>query len=153
MTETDTLDHLRAIGKEAIINDGTHNFSLIPLRQNGVVFQQMFEYPVADFEAEVGFYAGALGFSTIALTDDYTLFKHPEHGYCISFRKDVDLPAPSTIGLKILFMTKDIPQADTHLDQTCLVPNREIRNGSPVQQVISFSTPAGVAVEIWEDPS
>lgn len=152
MSEDQVLEQLRAAGEEAITNDGQHDHTLVPLHQDGVVFKQMFEYPVSDFKAEVGFYVRVFGFMTIALTDDYALFVHPEHGYCISFRKDGDLPSPSTIGLKLLFMTADIDSADVHLEQTNLIPDREIRKGSPVQQVIYFSTPAGVAVEIWEDP-
>lgn len=153
MTEDHILEALRSAGTRAIANDGTHDHNLIPLEQKDVVFKQMFEYPVQDFEAEVGFYATVFGLETIALTDDYALFKHPEHGYCISFRKADDAPALSKTGLKLLFMTADISAADAHLGQTGLLPAREIRQGSPVQEVIYFATPAGVAIEIWEDPS
>lgn len=153
MSDGEIIEQLRNAGVSAIVNDGVHRAMPIPLEHEGVIFQQMFEYPVADFEAEVGFYKRVLGFTTLALTSEYALFTHPEHGYCISFRKDVDSPSPATIGLKLLFMTRDIPAADAHLEATELVPVREIRKGSSVQDVIYFSTPAGVAVEIWEFPT
>ena len=145
------LESLRTAGAEAIANDGHHEQTLIPLEQEDVVFRQMFEYPVADFEAEVGFYVRVFGLANIALTDDYALFKHPEYEYCVSFRK-VDGSTLKDTGLKLLFMTTDIPAADAHLEQTGLVPEREIRKGSPVQDVIHCKTPGGVAVEIWQMP-
>lgn len=153
MSDTTIAALLRQTGARLIDADGQHDSALIPLQQDGVVFQQMFEYAVADFEAEVGFYASVFGFPTIALTSDYALFKHPEAGYCMSFRKDESLLAATTIGLKLLFMTADIPAAEAHLEEIGLVPDRETRKGSPVQDVIHFSTPAGLAVEIWEDPA
>lgn len=153
MSESFNIGAFQRAGINTINREGEHDHDLIPLLQDSVVFQQMFEYPVTDFEAEVGFFVTVLGLSAIALTTEYALFKHPENGYCISFRKDVDSPAPSTIGLKLLFMTTDIPAAHAHLDGTELVPDHEIRKGSPVQDVIYFSTPAGVAVEIWHMPT
>lgn len=138
---------IRAIKTEAATG------SLVPLMQDGVVFQQMFEYTVYHFTAEVGFYAEVLGFTPIALTEDYALFTHPDHGYCMSFRLDESAPDQSNTGLKLLFMTSDIPAADAHLEQSHLVPDRTTYKGSPVQDVITFSTPNGVRVEIWEDPS
>lgn len=143
---------LRSAGIEASSNDGKHEQPLIPLKQENVVFRQMFEYPVSDFETEVGFYVSVLGLTNIALTDEYALFQHPEHGFCISFRRVTDAASFVDTGLKLLFMTTDIPAADAHLGQTGLVPAGEIRKGSPVQDVIHFVTPAGVAVEIWQMP-
>lgn len=147
-----TADQLRIAGLKAIDTEAATG-ELIPLEQNGVVFQQMFEYTVRDFPEEVGFYAEVLGLTPVALTNDYALFTHPEHRYCMSFRLDESAPDQSTTGLKLLFMTGNIPTANAHLEQTGLVPDRTISKGSPVQDVISFSTPNGVAVEIWEDPS
>lgn len=142
---------LREAGRRAIRNEAATG-ELIPMAQDGVVFQQMFEYPVRDFTAEVGFYAEVLGLTPIALTTDYALFTHPQYRYCLSFRADSDAPSQATTGLKLLFMTADIDAADTHLGESGFLPDREIRSGSPVQRVIHFATPNGVAVEIWEDP-
>lgn len=153
MAETEIIEHLRRAGAHLIHSDGKHDYQLIPFDHRNVVFRQMFEYAVTDFEAEVGFYASIFGFSTIALTSDYALFTHPQEGYCFSFRKAPDSPALSNIGLKLLFMTTDIPGTDAHLEQTGIVHEREIRKGSPVQDVIHFSTPAGVVVEIWQMPT
>lgn len=143
---------LREAGRRAIRNEAATG-ELIPLAQDRVVFQQMFEYPVHYFITEVGFYAEVLGLTPIALTTDYALFTHPQHRYCLSFRAAGDAFDQSTTGLKLLFMTADIDRADAHLGESGLVPDREIRPGSTVQRVIHFATPNGVAVEIWEDPS
>ena len=144
---------LQRAGINTINREGEHDHELIPFQQQDVVFQQMFEYPVSDFLAEIGFYTAVFGLKSIALDGEYALFTHPEHGYCISFRLVNDAPDLHGFGLKLLFMTTDIPGAEAHLDQTGLVPDREIRKGSPVQDVIYFTSPAGVQVEIWEDPS
>lgn len=132
------------------IDDGGISGDLIPLRQDNVVFRQMFEYSVADFEAEVGFYASVFGFPFIAMTEDYALFNHPDGSFCLSFIKADET---HTNGLKLLFMTTDIPGADEHLGSTGLVDDREIRMGSDVQRVIHFSAPSGLAIEIWEMPT
>lgn len=153
MSSTRITERLRQAGAAAIAADGKHDSIAMPLFQNDVVFQQMFEYPVADFEAEVGFYVEVFGLDNIALTDEYALFTHPQNRWCMSFRKDESAKSATEYGLKLLFMTTDIPAADAHLEQTGLASDREIRKGSPVQDVIHFSTPAGLAVEIWEDPA
>ena len=153
MAGSPDIGAIKQAGITTINRQGNHDHTLIPLQQEDVVFQQMFEYPVADFEAEVGFYTAVFGFQSIALDDEYALFTHPQHAYCISFRKVEDAPPLHGMGLKLLLMTRDITGADAHLEQTGLVTDREIRKGSPVQDVIYFSTPAGVQVEIWEDPS
>ena len=153
MADDQIRELLRQTGQTAITNDGKHDQDLIPLEQENVVFRQMFEYQVEDFEAELGFYVSVLGLANIALTDEYALFKHPEHEYCISFRKNTSNVTAANTGLKLLFMTTNIPTAVAHLELSGLVPECEIRKGSPVQDVIHFATPAGVAVEIWEDPT
>jgi predicted enzyme related to lactoylglutathione lyase len=109
----------------------------------------MFEYSVVDFNAEVGFYTDVFGFPTIAMTRDYALFTDPGGAYCLSFRKANSSHLP---GLKLLFMTTDIDSADTHLGNTGIVPDRKITKGSDVQRVIHFSSPSGLAIEIWEMP-
>lgn len=145
----DVLETLRDAGARTITSEHATG-SLIPLDQDGVVFRHMFEYGVADFEAEVGFYSQAFGFSPVAITHDYALFTHPDGSFCVSFRKDTE---NRTVGLKLLFMTADIDAAEAHLAGTGLVEDREIRNGSPVQRVIYFAAPSGLAIEIWEDPA
>ncbi len=140
---------LRTTGR-SIIEHGSGRGPSIPLQQDGVVFRQMFEYSVADFEAEVGFYAAVFGFSVVAMTEDYALFADPHDGFCLSFRK---CDTSHNAGLKLLFMTRDIDAADNHLGSTGLVDDREIRTGSDVQRVIHFAAPSGLAIEIWEMPA
>jgi len=152
MTDPHILDMFREAGAAAILGDERHAPEMLRLEQDGVVFRQMFEYPVADFTAEVGFYALVFGLPTIALTDAYALFAHPDGAYCLSFRKDEQLPSPSVIRLKLLFMTTDVEGTIAQLQQSPVAPELEVRTGSPVQRVVHFSTPAGVAIEIWECP-
>jgi predicted enzyme related to lactoylglutathione lyase len=109
----------------------------------------MFEYSVADFEAEVGFYIDVFGSRIIAMIEDYALFTDLDGAYCLSFRKAA---TTHLAGLKLLFMTTDIEGAAAHLDNTGMVNDREIRMGSDVQRVVHFSAPSGLAIEIWEDP-
>lgn len=144
-----SLEKLREAGRTTIETEKPTG-KLIPLEQGDVVFRQMFEYPVVDFEAEVGFYSEIFGFPNIAMTEDYALFTHPEGGFCLSFRK---VDESKIDGLKLLFMTTDIPASDAHLASTGLVEDRAIRKGSEVQQVIHFTSPAGLAIEIWEEPT
>lgn len=144
-----SLEKLRKIGRQVIDSEYTVN-TLIPLEFESAVFRQMFEYPVSDFEAEVGFYAEVFGFPLIAMTDDYALLTYPNDAFCLSFRK---VDESHVTGLKLLFMTTDIDGVDTHLANTGLVDDRAIRMGSDVQRVIHFSAPSGLAIEIWEMPA
>jgi hypothetical protein len=153
MTDRNILDTFRAAGATAIRGGARHEHAMLHLAQDGVVFRQMFEYPVTNFSAEVGFFTMVFGLPTLALTDDYALFAHPEGAYCLSFRKDDTLPSPSAIGLKLLFMTTDIEGTKAQLQRSELVPDLAIREGTTVQRVIHFTTPAGVAIEIWECPA
>lgn len=52
--------------------------------------------------------------------------------------------------LQLLLATHDLPGADTPLKRTGLVADLEVHKGSPVRDVIHFSTPAWVAVENWQ---
>ena len=61
------------VGIDAIERGSAASTSL-PWNFNDTVFRCAWEYPVADFEAEVGFYLEALGFTTIALDGEYALF-------------------------------------------------------------------------------
>lgn len=142
------VEELRSSGRR-IIENGTGGGPAIPLRQDGVVFRQMFEYSVNDFEAEVGFYATVFGFPIIAMTGDYALFSGPNDAFCLSFRK---ADSNHVEGLKLLFMTTDIEAADFHLENTGILEDRDIRMGSDVQRVIHFGAPSGLAIEIWEMP-
>lgn len=143
------LESLRTSGG-SIIECGGPVGSPLPLEQQGVVFRQMFEYSVADFETEVGFYSTVFGFSIIAMTEDYALFSDVNDGFCLSFRKS---GATFVEGLKLLFMTRDIDAAEAHLGQTGYLDNRYIKMGSDIQRVIHYNAPSGLAIEIWEMPS
>lgn len=144
-----SLEQLRESGRQVIESEHPGG-PLIPLEFDTVVFRQMFEYPVTDFEAEVGFYAEVFGFPLIAMTDDYALLTYPNDAFCLSFRKACE---SQIAGLKLLFMTTDVDGADAHLAKTGLVEDRAIRMGSDVQRVIHFSAPSGLAIEIWEMPT
>ena len=126
----------------------------IPLDQAGVVFRQMFEYAVVDFEAEVGFFSEDFGFDAIAMTPDYVLFTPPTGDFHFSIRLADDQHRVSSFdGFKLLYMTADFDAAEAHVRESGLVRDAEVRKGSPVQRVLHLSTPAGLPIELWEDPT
>ncbi|MGB3329451.1 MAG: hypothetical protein WBA46_10885 [Thermomicrobiales bacterium] len=139
----------RTIGDAAMAGE-RREAAAIPLALDGVVFRQMFEYPVADFASEAGFFLDVFGFGTIALSEDYALFTDAENAFFLSFRK-VDAPQPLD-ALKLLFMTNDLDAAMRHLAGTRIGTSVRIGEGSPSQRVAYLATPAGLPVEIWEDP-
>ena len=151
MTDQRLIDHFRKSGVETIATERVTG-QLIPLAQDGVVFRQMFEFAVADFEVEVGFYSAVFGFPFIALTNDYALFTTPGNDFHVSFRLATDGDATVMRGLKLLFMTADLNAAESHLRGTGLVDDLHVKAGSPVQQVLHLSTPVGLPIEIWEFP-
>lgn len=151
MIDEQPVEHFRNSGSQTIATERATG-SLIPLKQDGVVFRQMFEYPVADFEVEVGFYSAVFGFRFIALTSDYALFTTPANDFHVSFRL-ADKGGPTAMrGLKLLFMTANVEAAETHLRGTGLVSDLHVGMGSPVQRVLHLSTPAGLPIEVWEFP-
>ncbi len=151
MTDTQAIERFRKSGIETIATEEVTG-RLIPLSQDGVVFRQMFEYAVSDFEVEVGFYSAVFGFPFIALTNDYALFTTPGNDFHVSFRLADDGGHTSMTGLKLLFMTSKLNAAEAHLRGTGLVDDLQVKAGSSVQQVLHLSTPAGLPIEIWEFP-
>ncbi len=128
--------------------------ALIPLDLDGVVFRQMFEYAVIDYEIEVGFFSEIFGFSVIAMTQDYALFTTPAGDFHFSLRAAGKHDTASRFdGLKLLFMTADFASAEAHIHASGLIEDAEVRNGSPSQRVLYFTSPAGLPIEIWEDPT
>lgn len=128
--------------------------SLIPLDLDGVVFRQMFEYAVDEYETEVGFYSEVFGFSVIAMTSDYALYTTPANEFHFSIRAADEHHAASKFdGLKLLFMTADFATAEAHIRGSGLIKDAEVREGSPSQRVLYMTSPAGLSIEIWEDPS
>lgn len=126
---------------------------LIPLDLDGVVFRQMFEYAVVEFETEVGFFSEVFGFSVVAITSGYALFTTPVNDFHVSFTAADEQHAASTFdGFKLLFMSADFASAEAHIRSSGLV-DAEVRNGSPSQRVLYMTSPAGLPIEIWEDPS
>lgn len=143
-------NRLRTIGKQAIAAGGTESNPL-PWKFEGTVFQCAWEYPVRDFEAEVGFFVDALGFRTIALDDGYALFTTPQEDLTFACRRcpgaNVDY-----LGHILCFMTRDI-DAFADVLASRIGPDAITRvSGSPVQTVLRICSPAGLQVDIWEMP-
>lgn len=138
----------------ATIATGEPTGKPIPLDFDGIVFKQMFEYAVVEFEIEVGFFSEVFGFDAIAMTSDYALFTPPTGDFHFSIRLvDESHKVSSFDGFKLLFMTGDFASAEAHVREIGLVSDAEVREGSPVQRVLHFATPAGLPIEIWEDPT
>lgn len=143
-------NRLRTIGKQAIAAGGTESNPL-PWKFEGTVFQCAWEYPVAGFEAEVGFYLDALGFTTIALDHDYALFTTPEEDFTFACRRHHG-PNHDLTGHVLCFMTNNVETLAEALVRK--VPEGAVtrRDGSPVQTVLGLQSPAGLQIDIWEDP-
>jgi len=127
--------------------------ALIPFDFNGVVFRQMFEYAVVEFKTEVGFFSEVFGFNAIAMGPDYALFTTPTSDFHFSIRRaDEQHAAGNLQGIKLLFMTADFASAEARIRESGLVDDAAVGKGSPSQRVVSLASPAGLPIEIWEDP-
>lgn len=148
MTATEKL---RAIGKDAIAR-GSLESTPLPWTFEGTVFRCAWEYPVRDFEAEVGFYLDILGFSTIALDDEYALFTTPERDLTFACRRHETHEGAGYPGHTLCFMTRDIETLAASLEAR-VGPEAVTRlAGSPVQTVLRIASPAGLQIDIWEFP-
>ncbi len=153
MPDIDPRRTFRERGAETIAT-GEPTGKLIPLDQDGIVFKQMFEYAVVDFESEVGFFSEIFGFDAIAMTSDYALFTPPTGDFHFSIRlADEHHRASAFDGFKLLFMTAGFASAEAHVRESGLVSDAEVREGSSSQRVLHFTSPAGLPIELWEDPT
>jgi catechol 2,3-dioxygenase-like lactoylglutathione lyase family enzyme len=147
----DVTDRLAATGAQAIA-DGYHVSPSLPWDFQGTVFRCTWEYPVRDFEVEVGFYLDVLGFTTIALDNEYALFTTPDNDLTFACRRHVG-ESRNYSGHILCFMTRNIEAFATALEAR-VGPDAITRvAGSPVQTVLRLSSPAGVQIDIWEFPS
>jgi predicted enzyme related to lactoylglutathione lyase len=145
------IEQLRAIGKHAI-RHGDDGSTPLPWDFTDTVFRCAWEYPVADFDAEVGFYLNVLGLSTIALDEEYALFTTPEEDLTFACRRH-DQGNHTYSGHILCFMTRDIDSFAESLEER--VGANEITRfaGSPVQTVLRITSPAGLQIDIWEFPT
>jgi predicted enzyme related to lactoylglutathione lyase len=139
------------VGNDAI-ERGSAASTPLPWNFNDTVFRCAWEYPVADFEAEVGFYLEALGFTTIALDGEYALFTMPEGDLTFACRRHAGA-TPDYAGHVLCFMTKDIKEFAGALEARVGKDAVTRIAGSPVQTVLRISSPAGLQIDIWELPS
>lgn len=146
-----SIQQWSAIGRQAIEEKETVSKPL-PWNFNGTVFRCAWEYPVMDFETEVGFYVDVLGFTTIALDDDYALFTTPEEDFTFACRRHPDA-RPRYSGHVLCFMTKDIVSFAEALEARMGEDSVTRIAGSPVQAVLRIASPAGLRIDIWECPS
>jgi hypothetical protein len=146
-----SLERLTTIGEDAIANGGRPS-SPLPWNFADTVFRCAWEYPVTDFEAEVGFYLDVLGFTSIALDNEYALFTTPTADLTFACRRH-DRESHDYAGHILCFMTKDIESLAESL--AARIPENAITRlaGSPVQTVLRIASPAGLQIDIWEDPS
>lgn len=143
-------DTWRAAGAQAIA-DPEGERKPLPWSFDNTVFRCAWEYPVTDFETEIGFWIEGMGFSTIALDDEYALFTSLEHDFTFACRRRT--PGADLTGHVLCFMTKDIETLAQQLEDRLPDGFVSRRAGSPVQTVLGLRTPAGLQVDIWEDPS
>jgi hypothetical protein len=146
-----SIERFTTIGKDAIARE-EESTSPLPWNFTDTVFRCAWEYPVADFEAEVGFYLDVLGFTTIALDNEYALFTSPAADLTFACRRH-DQARHDYTGHILCFMTKDIESLAGAL--AARIPENAFTRlaGSPVQTVIRITSPAGLQIDIWEDPT
>jgi hypothetical protein len=144
------IERWTAIGQEAIVK-GSADVEPLPWIFQQTVFRCAWEYPVVGFEAEVGFYLDALGFTTIALDHDYALFTTPEEDFTFACRRHHG-PNHDLTGHVLCFMTNNVETFAEAIVRR--VPEGAVtrRDGSPVQTVLGLQSPAGLQIDIWEDP-
>ena len=139
------------IGRQAIAEEGMVANPL-PWNLDGTVFRCAWEYPVRDFEAEVGFYIDVLGFTRIALDDEYALFTTADEDFTFACRRHADA-SPDYSGHILCLMTKDIELIADALEARLGDGSVTRVAGSPVQTVLRITSPAGLQIDIWEMPS
>jgi predicted enzyme related to lactoylglutathione lyase len=146
-----TIQRMRTIGKHATAHGGRESMPL-PWNFTDTVFRCAWEYPVSDFHAEVGFYVDVLGFSTIALDEEYALFTTPGEALTFACRRHEHVSGDYT-GHILCFMTKDIESFAESLEARVGANAITRLAGSPVQTVLRIASPAGVQIDIWEFPA
>lgn len=136
-------------GAQAIAGPESVRYPL-PWAFKEVVFRCAWEYPVVDFETEVGFWTEAIGLSTLALDNNYALFTTQDDDFTFACRRresSIDLS-----GHILCFMTRDIEMFRSALQKRLPDGDVTTRQGSSVQTVLGVKTPAGLQVDIWEFP-
>lgn len=123
----------------------------LPWDFHDTVFRCAWEYTVADFEAEVGFHLAVLGLEAIAVDDTYALFSTSGGEIQFACRR-ADGPAASLDGHRLTLMTRNIERFATALSARLPPEGLGRSAGSPVQTVITATTPAGLTIDVWEDP-
>jgi catechol 2,3-dioxygenase-like lactoylglutathione lyase family enzyme len=146
-----TIEEYRDVGTRAIEKGGAETQPL-PWNFSGTVFRCAWEYPVADFEAEVGFYVDALGFTPLAIDHEYALFATPGNDLTFACRRHGDGNGDYS-GHILCFMTRDIGAFTTALEARVGSGAIQRLDGSPVQTVLRLLSPAGLQLDIWEFPS
>lgn len=145
------VERMRTIGKHAIALGGRESEPL-PWNFTDTVFRCAWEYPVADFEAEVGFYLDVLGFNALALDDGYALFTTADEDLTFACRRSEHARRDYS-GHILCFMTKDIELFAESLETRVGAHAITRITGSPVQTVLRIASPAGLQIDIWEFPA
>lgn len=146
-----SIDQLRTVGRRAIAQ-GNRPRSPLPWDFSDTVFRCAWEYPVSDFDAEVGFYLHVLGFDTIALDHEYALFTTQDRELTFACRRIEDLPDRGLSGHILCFMTRGIDALEAALQERIGANAITRLAGSPVQTVLRITSPAGLQIDIWEFP-
>ena len=146
-----SIEQWTAIGRQAIA-DGEPVSNPLPWNFDGTVFRCAWEYPVSDFETEVGFYLDVLGLTTIALDGQYALFTTPDEDVTFACRRRPDARVDYS-GHILCLMTKDIETFASALETRAGKGAVTRIAGSPVQTVLRIASPAGLQIDIWEHPS
>jgi hypothetical protein len=118
----------------------------------GKSWKQSFEYRVADFPAEVGFFTDLLGFPVKAIGPDYAMFTSPDESFHFSVSPSLpDGQSTPPEGVSMQFMVSNIIETTDELESRGVVFERA---PSPVESGSSlysgyFRTPNGICIDLW----
>lgn len=132
----------RQIGRDRLLNQSSE--STIPL-EAWDDFPLFFttEYLVRDVEAEVGFYAYALGLDFLSLAEDYVIVKNPDSS-TFSFKYSAEASPPA---IKLQWFTKELDRVIEVTKQRRI--EYDMIHVSEIQRLIRMYSPGGMTLEIW----
>lgn len=136
---------LRERGRK-LIEQPEHETPMIPLKVwEDFPLRFTVEYPVKDFEAEVGFWAEAFGLRFMSLNDEYAICTDEAYSFTFSFQAAFE--AVDLSHIKLQWFTDQLDDAIAALEQREVPHHVYFRSSS--QRYIRTKSPAGVIVEVW----
>lgn len=136
---------LERIGRK-LIDSMAHRYPalpLIPWRDFDLRFA--FEYPAHRYEAELGFWAKAMGLRFLSIDKDYAICTNDSHAYTFALRR-AELPFDLS-PMRIQWFTDGLDGVLESLNKRGT--DHHLIRHSAVQRYAKLLSPSGMPVEIW----